>query len=112
MMRQMGIKQEEINALRVVIETPEKNLIIEPASVQKINMQGNESFQVSGEVREEATVAQFSKEDISTIIQQTNCTEEEARKALKETGDLAEAILKLSAKSEKHMPPNPKGLGL
>jgi NACalpha-BTF3-like transcription factor len=29
-------------------------------------------------------------------MEKTNCTEEQAKKALEETGDLAEAILKLS----------------
>ncbi len=97
MMKQMGIKQEEISAVRVIIETPEKNLIIEPASVMKVNMQGNESFQISGDVREEPKAGQFSQEDIQTIMEKTSCTEEEATKALEETGDLAEAILKLSS---------------
>lgn len=97
MMRQMGIKQEEINALRVVIETPEKNIIIEPASVQKVSMQGQESFQVAGNTREESLAFQFSKDDLATIMEKTSCTEAEAREALKETGDLADAILKLSS---------------
>ncbi len=97
MMRQMGIKQEEIDALRVIIETPEKNVIIEPVSVQKINMQGNESFQISGQVREEPKTVQFSQGDITTIMEQTGSSEEQAKKALEETGDLAEAILKLSS---------------
>lgn len=96
MMKQMGIKQEEINAIRVIIETPDKSLVIEPAAVTKINMQGNESFQVSGEIREEAKTASFSQEDIKTIAEKTGCSEEEAKQALEETGDLAEAILKLS----------------
>ena len=54
MMRQMGIKQEEIDAQRVVIECAGKNIIIEPVNVQKIVMQGQESWQVTGEAREEA----------------------------------------------------------
>ena len=95
-MKQMGIKQEEIDALRVVIETPEKNIIIEPASVMKINMQGNESFQISGDVREEPKML-FSQEDINTIMEKTGVTEDKARKALEETNDLADAILKLSS---------------
>jgi len=31
-----------------------------------------------------------------TIVEKTGCSEEEAKEALEETGDLAEAILKLS----------------
>ena len=37
-----------------------------------------------------------NKEDIKTIMEKTDCTEEQAKQALEKTGDLAEAILKLS----------------
>ena len=52
-MSQMGIKQEEIDANKVIIETPEKNIIINNPSVIKINMKGQENFQISGEISEE-----------------------------------------------------------
>ena len=97
MMKQMGIKQEEIDALRVVIETPEKNIIIEPASVQKITMQGQTSFQIAGEVREETRKEEIKEEDIAMVSEKTGKSVEEAENALKESGgDIAEAILKLS----------------
>jgi nascent polypeptide-associated complex subunit alpha len=105
MMRQMGISQEEIDASRVIIEKQDNSkTIIENPSVTKITMQGQDSFQVSGEIREESTEdaeenisdASKSEEDIKTIMEKTNCSEKEAKKALEETGDLAEAILKLS----------------
>lgn len=96
-MRQMGIKQEEIDALRVIIETPEKNIVIEPASVQKIVMQGQESFQVSGEVREESPGENgVSDDDIRMVMEKTGKSEQEARAALEKTHDIAEAILELS----------------
>lgn len=57
MMRQMGIKQEEIEAERVIIETSDKKIVIEPANVQKIVMQGQESWHVTGEAKEEAKEA-------------------------------------------------------
>jgi len=91
-MKQMGINQDEIDASRVVIEKPDGNIIIENPSVSKITIQGQETFQISGEITEETT----SSEDIKTIIEKTSCTEEQARETLKQTGDLAEAILKLS----------------
>ncbi|MDD5193520.1 MAG: nascent polypeptide-associated complex protein [Candidatus Nanoarchaeia archaeon] len=95
MMKQMGIAQEEINANRVVIETDDKNIIIENPSVIKIKMQGQETFQISGEIKEEENNS--SEEDIKTIIEKTGCSETEAKKALEKTeGDLAEAILSLS----------------
>ncbi|MDD5192198.1 MAG: nascent polypeptide-associated complex protein [Candidatus Nanoarchaeia archaeon] len=98
MMKQMGISQNEIDATRVIIETPEKNIIINNPSVVKINMQGQDSFQISGDIsEEEATEEDNSEEDIKTIIEKTGCSEPKAKKALEDAdGDLAEAILSLS----------------
>ena len=97
MMKQMGINQSEVNVSRVIIEKTDGNkIIIEPANVQKINMQGQTSYQVSGEEREEAG-ENFSEDDIKTVMEKTSASEEEAWEALKESdGDLAEAILELS----------------
>jgi len=97
MMKQMGIKQEEIEALRVVIECSDKSIIIEPANVQKIVMQGQESFQITGEVREESIEEGINDEDISLVAEKTGKSPEDARNALEESkGDIAQAILKLS----------------
>ena len=57
-------------------------------------MQGQESFQISGDV-EEKTGA-FSEEDVKLVAEKTGKSEEEARSALEETEDIAEAIMKLS----------------
>lgn len=100
LMKQMGIAQEEIDANRVIIETPEKNIIINNPSVMKVNMQGQTNFQISGDVSEELTESteeNNSEEDIKTIIEKTGCTEEQAKAALENSkGELAEAILSLS----------------
>lgn len=94
-MKQMGIAQEEIDAKRVIIECEDKNIIIENPSVIKIKMQGQTSFQISGDVGEEENNS--SEEDIKTIIEKTGCSEKQAKKALEDNkGDLAEAILSLS----------------
>lgn len=96
MMKQMGIAQEEIDAKRVIIECEDKNIIIENPSVMKIKMQGQENFQISGDITEE-TKEDSATEDIKTVAEKTGCSEEEARKALEENnGDLAEAILSLN----------------
>ena len=96
MLKQMGINQQEVDAQRVIIETPEKKIVIENPSVQKITMQGQISFQVSGDVSEEAN-EEFSDEDVKLVAEKTNSSEEEARQALEESnGDIAEAIVKLS----------------
>jgi len=97
MMKQMGIAQEEIDASKVIIEkTDNTRLIIENPSVIKIKMQGQESFQITGEAKEETSATEISEEDIETIIEKTGCTKKQARDALEKTGDLAEAILELS----------------
>lgn len=97
MMKQMGIKQEEVAVERVIFEGVEKRIIIEPANVQKIVMQGQESWQVTGESREETKETEISEEDVHMIVDKTGKSEQEARKALEESeGDLAEAIVKLS----------------
>src|SRR4030042_4615083 len=93
-MSQMGIKQEEIDANRVIIETSEKNIIINNPSVIKINMKGQENFQISGEISEEELEENNAEQDIKTIIEKTSCSEEQAKKALEEAkADLTEAIL-------------------
>ena len=97
MMKQMGIKQEEIDASKVIIEkTDNTKIIIENPSVVKINMQGNESFQISGDVSEEESEL-FNEDDIKTVMEKARVTKEKAKEALEASnGDLAEAILELS----------------
>lgn len=96
-MKQMGISQEEIDTSRVIIEkTDNTKIIIEPVSVTKVKMQGQETFQIAGETREETSSPKTSEEDIKTIIEKTGASESEAKQALEKTGDLAEAILELS----------------
>jgi len=95
-MKQMGIAQEEIDATRVIIETDDKNIIIDNPSVIKIKMQGQSNFQISGDISEE-NLEEDSEEDIKTIMEKTGCSEEDAKQALEENNnDLAEAILALS----------------
>src|SRR3989338_7561811 len=82
MMKQMGIKQEEIESLRVIIECADKNIVIEPANVQKIVMQGQTSFQITGDAREETRSEGISEEDIILVSEKTGKSKEEAKEAL------------------------------
>ncbi len=92
-MKQMGVKQEDIDASKVVIhKNSGERIIIENASVAKVTMQGQVTWQISGVEREEA----FSEEDIKTVMDQTSSSHEKAKRALEETGDIAEAIIKLT----------------
>jgi len=98
MMRRLGINIKNIeNVEKVIIQTDSKEYIFEDAEVTVMEAQGQKTFQIAGKPiikdRKEDTL----NEDIKLIVEQTGKTEEEARKALKETnGDIAEAILKLS----------------
>lgn len=95
MMKQLGMSQEEIPASRVIIEKPDGKIFIENPSVMRVKIQGQETFQISGEVIEDSSG--ISEEDIQTVVEKTGKTEDEAREALEKTGDLAEAILELSS---------------
>ena len=98
LMKQMGIKNEEIDAERVVIEKADgSKIIVKSPSVQAIEMQGQKSFQIGGNIRVEAgEAAAGEKTDADIIMEECGCTREEAEKALaKANGDLAEAILSL-----------------
>lgn len=93
-MKQMGMSQQEISSTKVIIEKEDGNkIVINNPSVVKIKMQGQESFQITGDVSEETGI---SEEDVKMIVEKTGCSENEARKTLEETGDLAEAILKFT----------------
>lgn len=97
MMKKMGISQDEIHASRVIIEkTDGERLIIDEPNVMKIKMQGQTSFQVTGEERVETAEIEDTSEDIETIMEKTGCSEEEAKAALEKTGDLADAIMELA----------------
>lgn len=98
-MRKMGMTMEEIeNVEKVVVYTPQGNYVFENAQVVGIKMQGQTSYQLTGDVRFEEAEVQIPEDDIKLVASQTGKSDEEAETALKESkGDIAEAILKLSA---------------
>jgi len=100
-MKRLGIKQEEIEAEEVIIRTPNKDLVIKNPNVSKINLMGQETYQVMGsaiEVDRNESI-EINEDDAMTVMEQTNCTKEEASEALEQSnGNIAEAILKLRSK--------------
>lgn len=93
--KQFGMKMESLEAEEVIIRLSNgKEIRVMEPQVSKIEIMGQETFQITGKIHE----SKFSSEDIQTIIDQTGASPEEARKALEETEDLAEAILKLKEK--------------
>ena len=99
LMKQMGMSQEEIDASKVTIEKKDNtNIIIENPSVTKINIQGKDSFQVSGEIKQESEAPKITQDDIKQVMEKTKCTEHQAKEVLESVkGNLAEAILELSS---------------
>ena len=97
MMKKMGIAQTPIDAKRVIIECEDENIIIDEPSVLKVNMQGQETWQISGEARtEEKDVKKFTDDDVALVVEKTGASEDKVREVLEENdGDIASAILEL-----------------
>jgi nascent polypeptide-associated complex subunit alpha len=98
MMRQFGIKSEDIEAVKVVIETSDgKKLVFDSPQVTVVDMKGQKTYTVIGEPVEEAGALVISEEDIEMVATQANVPKIKAKDALESThGDIAEAIAKLN----------------
>jgi nascent polypeptide-associated complex subunit alpha len=114
MMEQMGIDIEEIDAEEVVIRTADEELVFDDADVQRMDAQGQATYQVVGEPRTrergagstDAADADAADEsdaddaipqaDVDLVAEQTGAGTSAAREALEaEGGDLAAAIERL-----------------
>jgi alpha-NAC-related protein len=98
MMKKMGISQEQIDATRVIFETPEGKIVIDNPDVMKIKMQGQTSFQVTGdeEFISDDEPELYSEQDLKMVMEKTEKSEEEVRKSLeKNEGDIALTIMEL-----------------
>ena len=97
-MKKMGIQQVEVDATEVIIKCPDKQIIIHNPQVSKINMMGQQTYQVVGEEEEKSldVMPEVSEDDIETVMEQASCSREEAENAIQTAeGDLAAAIMKL-----------------
>ncbi len=97
-MQQMGIKNTDVPAKRVIVEKEDGTaLIVENPSVMLVEMGGQKTLQVSGEIHEGQVSGSSEKEekgDVDIIMEKTGCTKEKAERALKEAnGDIVEAIM-------------------
>lgn len=106
-MRQLGIRMEELRAVRVTIELDDGRIMIieEPVGSFLMKQKGQPPMiYIVGEPRiteppKEEAAPEISEEDVLLVAEQAGVSPEEARKALEETGgDIAEAILKLQEK--------------
>lgn len=96
-MQKLGIQQEDVEASKVIIETPESRLVFDNPSVQKVDMMGQETYQVMGTPAEQAANQRdvnISDDDLNTIMDKTGCDEDTARQAIEDNDfDLAAAIM-------------------
>lgn len=95
MAKRMGIQTTQVEAEEVIIRTSDTDIVIRNPSVAKINMMGQETFQVSGEIEEKERPG-FSDDDVQMVSQKAGVSEDEAREALQKFGGIAEAIIGLS----------------
>ncbi len=102
LMRQL--KAKEIDAYEVIIKARDGDYVIEDPQVMYMEIQGQKMLQVVGEMKkvereEKKEELPYTDEDVQLVMQQTGCTEEEAKKALEEAnGEPAEAIISLMSK--------------
>ncbi|MEJ2248389.1 MAG: nascent polypeptide-associated complex protein [Candidatus Lokiarchaeota archaeon] len=122
-MQQQGIDMDQIDSTRVIIESPEKTLVINQPEVVLMKQMGQEIYQVIGEAEEYAPgeftvgeespkdnldqeVEEFEEEeevrptitetDIMLVASQANVDKAEAEAVLREhNGDIAKAIVYL-----------------
>lgn len=98
-MKKMGMKMEEIESVeRVVVYTSSGSYVFEPAEIVGVTMQGQTSYQLTGTPRFEPARVESPESDVELVASQTSVSAEAARAALEScNGDIAEAILKLTA---------------
>jgi nascent polypeptide-associated complex subunit alpha len=93
MMKQLGMKMDNIPASQVIIKTETGDIIVDEPQVIKTIMQGQIVFQVSGNVKEKS----INDEDVKLVIEQTGVNDKEKIKKLlqQNNGDVAKTIMQL-----------------
>ena len=96
MMKQLGMQMDELDAEKVEILLRDGGVItITEPQIVRTNIQGKDSFQVTGNISEGGAKGKVSEEDLNMVVEQTGASVDSARSALESEGDLARAILKL-----------------
>ncbi len=112
MMKQMGMKMDELGDIqRVIFQSPTREIVIEGPAVTSMNVQGQKMYSIVGgkettrktdsmtkmATEEESPI--IPEEDVLLVAQQAKVSMDKARVALLETnGDLAQAILMLQTR--------------
>ena len=95
MLKQMGMKMENLSATQVIIKTDDGDITINDPQVVKTTMKGQIVYQVSGNADE----AMFSEDDVKLVMEQTGVKDRaKVEQALKgSNGEVVEAIMKLKS---------------
>jgi nascent polypeptide-associated complex subunit alpha len=101
MMKQMGIDIDELDAEEVIIRTADEELVFDSPDVQRMDAQGQETYNIVGSPESRDVGAGESEdgstddgddgipqEDIDMVVDQTGVGEDEAREALEATGGM------------------------
>jgi len=102
MMKQMGLKMDELGDIeRVILQGRGREIVIEGPSVTALDMKGQRMYQIAGGSVTERTLEEegpaIPEEDVLLVAQQAGVSMDRAREALMEAeGDLAKAILMLT----------------
>jgi len=107
----MGIDIDELDAEEVIIRTADEELVFDNPDVQRMDAQGQETYNIVGSPRTEAASELSSggsesdaaddddipREDIETVADQAGVSEAEAEEALEAVGGMPlDAIERLS----------------
>jgi nascent polypeptide-associated complex subunit alpha len=91
LMKMMKAQQIDVREITFIMDDGSKMKIRDP-QVTKMNVMGNDVFQVQGELEEE----KISEDDMKIVMEKASVSQEKAKKALEEAGgDIAKAILNL-----------------
>lgn len=94
MLKQFGVKTEKLNPEEVRVKLADKEMVFHNPDLTKMDVKGQEMFQLQGDYKTEET---GSEEDLELIMEKTGASEEEAEKALEESDDITEAIMSLKS---------------
>ena len=95
MAKQLGMKMEEIDAEQVIIKLQAgREIVIDNPQVSKINVMGQDTFQITGDVSEKDE-EESDEDDVEIVAEKAGVSHDEAKRVLDETNDIAEAILRL-----------------
>ena len=111
MMKQMGIDIKELDAEEVIIRTSDEELVFTDADVQRMDAQGQQTYNIVGEPErrergddtadgdaadDASDDGGIPDDDVELVAMRTGASEDDAREALEATdGDLAAAVERL-----------------